>query len=512
LDKKAESTMLSPHEVDLQHRLNTQLIQILREEEIKWYQRAKTNKLLYDDSKTKYFHLVANGKNRKKRIFQFEEDCQIIRGGDQLKNYITEYYRGMFGHMEDDHLSLDERLILDILQVSQEENEFLTAPFTEKEVKEAIFQMKHNKAPGPDGFPVEFYQVFWETIKGDLMALFKDFHEGRFPLFIPNFGIITLLPKQKEATHIKHFCPICLLNISFKIFTKVVVNRISGIVEKLISPTQTAFIPGRNIMEGVVMLHETIHKIHIKRMSGVILKLDFEKAYHKVNWNFLQQTLRMKGFSVKWCHWISQFMTKGSVGIMVNEKLGRYFQTKKGLRQGDPLSALLFNLVADMLNLLISRAKEGGQSNGLVPHLIKGVISILQYVDDTILFMENDLEQATNMKLLLCAFERLSGLKINFHKSELFCYGDAKQMESQYTELFGCDLGQYPFRYLRILMNHKRITNADWKIIEEKFEKRLSYWKGKMLLYGGRLVLLNSVLSRLAMFMLSFFEVPKGVL
>jgi hypothetical protein len=76
----------------------------------------------------------------------------------------------------------------------------------------------------------------------------------------------------------------------------------SGIVEKLISPTQTAFIPGRNIMEGVVMLHETIHKIHIKRMSGVILKLDFEKAYHKVNWNFLQQTLRMKGFSVKWCH------------------------------------------------------------------------------------------------------------------------------------------------------------------------------------------------------------------
>jgi hypothetical protein len=126
-----------------------------------------------------------------KRVFQFEEDGQIIRGGDQLKNYITEYYRGMFRHMEDDHLSLDERLILDILQVSQEENEFLTAPFTEKEV-EAIFQMKHNKAPGPDGFPVEFYQVFWETITGDLMPLFKDFHKGRFPLFSPNFGIITL--------------------------------------------------------------------------------------------------------------------------------------------------------------------------------------------------------------------------------------------------------------------------------------------------------------------------------
>jgi hypothetical protein len=138
------------------------------------------------------------------------------------------------------------------------------------------------------------------------------------------------------------------------------------------------------------------------------------------------------------------------------------------------LSPLLFNLIADMLTLLISRAKDNGQINGLVPHLIEGGISILQYVDGTILFMENDLEQAKNMTLLLCAFERLSGLKINFHKSELFCYGDVKQMESQYTELFGCDLGQYPFRYLIIPMHHKKITNADWKLIEEKFEKRLS--------------------------------------
>jgi hypothetical protein len=146
------------------------------------------------------------------------------------------------------------------------------------------------------------------------MALFNDFHEGRLPLFSLNFSIITLLPKQKEATHIRQFRPICLLNVSFKIFTKVAVNRMGGIEEKLISSTQTTFIPGRNIMEGVVVLHETIHEIHRKRMSGVVLKLDFKKAYDKVNLNFLQQTLRMKGFSEKWCHWISQFMTKGSVG------------------------------------------------------------------------------------------------------------------------------------------------------------------------------------------------------
>jgi hypothetical protein len=135
----------------------------------------------------------------------------------------------------------------------------------------------------------------------------------------------------------------------------------------------------------------------------------------------------MKRFSIKWCHWISQFVTKGSVGVKVNDKLGRYFQTKKCLRHGDPLSPLLFNLIADMLSLLIARAKDNGQIKGLVPHLIDGGISILQYADDTILFIENDLEQAKNMELLLCASERLAGLKINFHKSELFCYGNAKK-------------------------------------------------------------------------------------
>jgi hypothetical protein len=126
--------------------------------------------------------------------------------------------------------------------------------------------------------------------------------------------------------------------------------------------------------------------------------------------------------------------------VKVNDSIGRYFQTKKGLRQGDPLSPLLFNFVADMLPLLISRDKEDGQINGLVPYLVEGGLPILQYADDTILFMENNMEQEKNMKLLLCAFEKLSGLKINFYKSELFCYGQAKEIEEQYMELFGCDM------------------------------------------------------------------------
>jgi hypothetical protein len=128
---------------------------------------------------------------------------------------------------------LDEN-IEDIPQVSQPENEFLLAPFTEKEGREAIFSMEHNKAPGPDGFPAEFYQHFWETIKGDLMNMFHELHTGELPLFSLNFGVITLIPKVKEANKIQQYRPICLLNVSFKIFTKVATIRINSVASSVL--------------------------------------------------------------------------------------------------------------------------------------------------------------------------------------------------------------------------------------------------------------------------------------
>ena len=106
--------------------------------------------------------------------------------------------------------------------------------------------------------------------------------------------------------------------------------------------------------EGVVVFHETLHEMHTKKLDGVILKIDFEKAYGKVNWEFLQQVMRMKGFDPIWCQWINQFVSRGSVGVKVNDDIGHYFQTRKGLRQGDPLSPILFNIIADMLAILIN--------------------------------------------------------------------------------------------------------------------------------------------------------------
>jgi retron-type reverse transcriptase len=139
----------------------------------------------------------------------------------------------------------------------------------------------------------------------------------------------------------------------------------------------------------------------------------------------------MKEFLSQWCGWIETIIQGGHVRIKINDQVGQNFQTKKGLRQGGPLSPLLFNIVVGMLVILIKRAKLAEQFNGVVPHLVDDGLSILQYADDTIIFLDHDLEKAKNLKVLLCAFEKLSGLKINFLKSQMYCFGEAKEMESE---------------------------------------------------------------------------------
>jgi hypothetical protein len=131
---------------------------------------------------------------------------------------------------------------------------------------------------------------------------------------------------------IQQYKPICLLNVSYKIFTKVTTNRINQVVDHIISPSQTAFMRGRNILEGVIILHEAIHELHRKKQNKVIFKIDFEKTYDKVKWSLLFQCLRMKDFSAKWISWIKSFVMGGSVAVNVNDDVRHFFQTKKDLR------------------------------------------------------------------------------------------------------------------------------------------------------------------------------------
>ena len=151
--------------------------------------------------------------------------------------------------------------------VSETYNNILCQPFSESEVKTALFLMESNKAAGPDKIPIEFYQSCWDIIKDDILKLFDDFFHERVDINRLNYGTITLLPKVKEANRIQQYRPICLLNCLYKLITKTLTIRLEAVAQKLIHCNQTAFMKVRNIMSGILCLHEILHENQKKKRN-----------------------------------------------------------------------------------------------------------------------------------------------------------------------------------------------------------------------------------------------------
>jgi hypothetical protein len=199
-------------------------------------------------------------------------------------------------------------------------------------------------------------------------------------------------------------------------------------------------------------------------------------------------------------------MYDGTVAIKVNEGVGPYFQSCKGVRQGDPLSPLLFNFVADCLTRLVIRAQQNNLITGLISDLIDGGVTILQYVDDTIVCLEHNFEKARNVKLLLYMFEQMSGLKINFDKSEvLLLGGGGNDIALKYAEIFNCNISLFPLKYLGVPISAGRLHVVDWVKLEEKSVKKLDVWQGGPMSYGGRTILINSSLTNSSIYDMSMF-------
>lgn len=325
--------------LDQMHRKSfrqSEMLKILNEEEQYWFKRSHNTWLHEGDNNTQFFHGIANGRKRKNTIISLKDGDTVIEGDENLLKHATEYYKMLFGPAPGNAFALDPSLWREDQKVTLEENDALVRPFSESEIKDALFQMEKNKAAGPDNIPIEFYQTCWDFVKTDIIELFEEFHNGLLNVGRLNYGIITLLPKIQEAERINQFRPICLLNCLYKLITKCLTLRLEKIDDKLILMNQSAFMKGCNIMNGVMALHEILHETKRTNSTGVVLKLDFEKAYDKVNWEFLFKCLELWGFSETWCSWIKRVVTDGTLSVKLNDKLDPYFVSCKGVRQEGP--------------------------------------------------------------------------------------------------------------------------------------------------------------------------------
>jgi hypothetical protein len=389
----------------------------------------------------------------------------------------------------------------------------LDAPFSEEEIHSAIMGSYAAGAPGPDGFSFLFYQSFWDVIKTDFMALVRDFEAGTLDVSRLNYAIITLIPKERNARDINKFRPISLGNCSLKIISKAMTNRIAPIGHRIISKNQTAFIKGRFILESVVAAHEVIHEVHSRNHSGLVLKLDYEKAYDRIDWDFLDEMFKSRGFGSIFRKRIKAILHKSSFCVRINDINSSYFVAGKGLKQGDPISPILFNLVADVFSKILFKAATNHLICGLLPQAIPGGVISLQYADDTIIFLQKDLGMARNLKWLLTCFECMSGMPINYHKSDLLTINVDGDEANLFAQVFGCKLGNFPFTYLGVPLHFSKLRREDLRpVLDKIFNKGIAGWRGKLLSYRGRLILLQACIASIPMYLLSFIKFPKWVI
>jgi hypothetical protein len=510
LDSFEETRGLSEEEKERKRRLVSDLECSLLQEEICWRQKSRIRWLKEGDKCTKFFHQVANANRRHNSIDSLTVNGSATSDPNIINSHIVNFYESLFSESSSWRPRVDN---LEFEVLSVDEAASLEDPFEEREVREVILGMDRDKAPGPDGFTLAFFQDCWDVVKGDFMAVFADFHShGKFVKCF-NSTFISLIPKFHGAKEIKDFRPISLVGGVYKIIAKVLANRMRRVMDKIISKPQNAFVKGRQILDSVLIANECLDSRLKSGVPGVLCKLDMEKAFDHVNWNFLLYLLRRCGFGEKWCMWIKQCISTVRFSVLVNGSPCGYFGSSRGVRQGDPLSPFLFDLVMEafsrMLGAITSRGWISGFSVGSCD-LSRIVVSHLLFADDTLVFCGADASQIRHIGALLVCFEAVSGLKINLPKSALIPVGLVDNVE-HLAELLGCGTSSLPLKYLGLQLGAPFKLNSMWAELVDLMSRRLAPWKRTYLSKGGKIALIKSTLSNLPTYMMSLFPIPALV-
>ncbi|GAU31392.1 hypothetical protein TSUD_19380 [Trifolium subterraneum] len=481
LDQKGEEEALSEAELAKLHGVSSDIHSLSRlHASISW-QQSRSLWLKEGDANSKYFHLVLAGRCRGNAITVLQADGVTLKGVYPIRQAVFSHFASHFKAISMDRPGVDN---LQFKRLNQIESSSLITPFSEAEVKSAVWDCYSFKSPGPDGLTKGINSTF-----------------------------IALIPKIDSLQRLNDFRPISLVGSLYKILAKVLANRLRLVIDSVISESQTAFVKDRQILDGILIANEAVDEARKSKKELMLFKVDFEKAYDSVDWGYLEDVMGRMFFPTLWRKWIKECVCTATASVLVNGNPTEEFPLGRGLRQGDPLSPFLFLLAAEGLNVLMEAAVARNLFTGYsISERDPISVSHLQFVDNTLLLGVKSWANVRALRAILVLFETMSGLKVNFHKSMLVGVNIPESWLDEAAYALCCKVGNISFLYLGLLIGGDPRRLGFREPVLARLKNRLSGWKSRFLSFGGRLVLLKSVLQSLPVYALSFFKAPTGII
>ncbi|XP_068328277.1 uncharacterized protein [Pyrus communis] len=326
---------------------------------------------------------------------------------------------------------------------------------------------------------------------------------------------IVLIPKVPNPEFVSQFRPISLCNYSYKILSKILANRLKVLLPKIISPSQNAFVAGRQIQDCIGIAHEMFHYLKGRKARNRFemgIKLDMQKAYDRVEWDFLDAVMERMRFSSSWRSLINGCISSVKFAVLLNGQARESFAPSRGLRQGDPLSPYLFILVGEVLSKLIQGAVDQGRLAGVKIGGSGPVISHLFFADDTLLFLRADVKNCRNLKHMLDKFCMASGQKVNLEKSSVFFGANVPKVNAdQMGNAFGMAVVSNPGTYLGVPAIWGRSKKRGLAYVKGRVMEKLQGWKQSTLSRAGKEVLIKAVIQAIPAYPMCIFKFPATV-
>ncbi|KAK4275212.1 hypothetical protein QN277_018336 [Acacia crassicarpa] len=501
-----------PYFENLQLTLWKELEDVLLQESLIWAQKARADWSVYGDRNTRYFHARANSRRKSQRIEAIKDgDGSWIYDPILIKNMATSFFSNL---LSDDTVSRPAlNCVISYPDVDVGLLEWCNREVSNIEIKDAFFSMGALKSPGPDGFNALFYQNQWGTVCPSVVSYIKHLFTNPQDIREVNGTLMVLIPKKDQPEVMGDLRPISLCNVVYKALSKIIVNRLKSILPQVVAPNQCSFVPGRHSSDNIIVAQEVIHTMRsMKQKKGYLaIKIDLEKAYDRVNWNFLLGCLREINLPGRLIEIIGQCVSSSSMQLLWNGDKADVFNPSRGVRQGDPLSPYLFVLCMEKLSHLIQAAVHVGQWKPIRLTRTGPPISHLFFADDIILFAEASMEQVSMITTCLNTFCASSGLKINQQKTRVYFSKNVHHLRrTEMCAALGFSITSDLGKYLGVPLHHKRVTKESFHYVVDKVKVRLSNWNAKSLSSAGRTTLISSVTSAIPSYVMQTSLLPAN--